>query len=96
MATSSPLCRLRRDLLDAAVSMNRVIPIGEGMHPVPCRCQRGKALAWKARGVLQGAKQGAIFFGAMRKTEKKTPPQMYASAVLWDLMKSASKATDSG
>ena len=47
-----------RDILDAAVSMNRVIPIGKGMHPVTRRCQRGKALARKARGVLQGAKQG--------------------------------------
>ena len=40
---------MRRNVLDTPVSMNHVIPIGEGMHPVTCRFQCGKAMAWKAR-----------------------------------------------
>ena len=63
---------LGRDILDATVSMNRVIPIGKGMHPVTRRGQRDKALAWKARGVLQGAKQSlgvGIFVADTRTPE---------------------------
>ena len=40
---------LRRDILDAAVSVNDVIPVVEGLHPVTRRRQCGQALAWKAR-----------------------------------------------
>ena len=71
----------RRGILDAAVSMNRVIPLGKGMHPVTRRGQRGKALACKARGVLQGAKQGlgaGIVVADTRTAEGRSdskPPQ---------------------
>ena len=34
----------QRDILDAAVSMNRVIPIGKGMRPVTRRCQTRERL----------------------------------------------------